>query len=83
MSDLILNWEENEPVIVNEHLHLTEYSLVKSWPNASYVSYARPDDIFNSSFGTKSQHGKFCKKILYKCLPMSIFQLSKFSCFIL
>lgn len=61
MSELILNWEQNEPVIVNEHLHLTEYSLVKTWPNSSSVSYARPEEVGNSSVDTKSTYGKFCK----------------------
>jgi len=62
MSELVLNWEPTQPVIVNENLHLTEYSLIRTWPNSSLVTYSRPEDALNSTFGSKNQlyhFGKF------------------------
>lgn len=55
VSELILAWEPKEPVIVNEHLHLTEYSLIKTWPNATEVTYARASEMND----TMAQYGKF------------------------
>lgn len=64
MTELLLLWEETEPVIVNEHLHLTEYSLIRTWPNSSFVSYEGPEEAAEDAFGSKSHYGKFGKTVM-------------------
>ncbi|KAL0269984.1 UNVERIFIED_CONTAM: hypothetical protein PYX00_007546 [Menopon gallinae] len=74
MTELLLLWEETEPVIVNEHLHLTEYSLIRTWPNSSFVSYEGPEEAAEDAFGSKSHYGKFAGN--YSSLTVK-FQLAR------
>lgn len=80
MTELILAWEPKEPVIINEHLHLTEYSLIKTWPNSTQVTYARESELNDS----KAHYGKFGKrfdKIFGKGPRDYIFKFISFSLF--
>lgn len=38
VDDMILDWDE-DPIILADELHLTEYKLVEKWVNKSRVSY--------------------------------------------
>ncbi|KAK6639337.1 hypothetical protein RUM43_007609 [Polyplax serrata] len=72
-SELLLQWESKDPVVVNEHLHLTEYSLIKTWANSSFVSYTSSDETADFS-ATKPQYGKFAGN--YSSLTVK-FQLAR------
>jgi len=38
-TDMVLDWESDTPVTLNEDMRLTEYSLVQLWTNASEREY--------------------------------------------
>lgn len=38
VQDMLLKWDE-DPIILADELHLTEYRLVEQWVNQSEVSY--------------------------------------------
>ncbi|KAK7869518.1 hypothetical protein R5R35_002293 [Gryllus longicercus] len=47
-SDLLLQWEDDSPVVLNPLLHLSEYTLVNMWTNETNTG---------SYFGTKYNRG--------------------------
>ncbi|XP_046385253.1 pH-sensitive chloride channel 2-like [Ischnura elegans] len=61
-DELLLFWEPNSPVTLNENLHLTEYNLDDMWVNNSFVSYAlpgksSPTEAMSAPFGNRTGDG--------------------------
>lgn len=39
VNEMVLDWEEEQPVVIADDLYLTEYKLVDTWVNSSGISY--------------------------------------------
>lgn len=48
-SELLLHWEQNEPVAFNPKMHLTEYALQNVWNNETIIN-ADLDDLRHGAF---------------------------------
>lgn len=50
VHDMVLYWDQ-EPIILADELHLTEYKLIDKWVNTSEVFYATSEQHYGH-FGT-------------------------------
>lgn len=66
-TDLILDWEANSPVVVNNQLHMTEYNLVAVKTNSSFAVYSLPENVCDRCVDNH-YFGKFAGN--YSCLTV-------------